>query len=82
MVYFANLVSKKIEIFFYLIKLTFCWLCKSMIPYSKKYSWGPHFVLFILSLSEWKFNTRNVHYDGCVFPCKMDRTKITNQLEI
>ena len=31
-----------------------------------------------------KFNTWNIHYDGCVFLCKMDRTKIkhTNLLEI
>ena len=51
------------------------------IPYSGKYLWGQNFVLFVLSLSEQKFNTQN---DGCVFLCKMDRTKIkhTNQLEI
>jgi len=31
-----------------------------------------------------RFNTQNVHYDGHVFLCKMDRTKIkhTNQLKI
>jgi len=54
------------------------------ISYSGKYLWGPNFVLFVLSLSEWKFNTQNVGYDGRVFLCKMDRTKIkhTNQLEI
>jgi len=54
------------------------------VPYSGKYSWDPNFVLFVLSLSERKFNTRNVHYDGRVFLCKMDRTKTkhTNQLEI
>ena len=54
------------------------------ILYSGKYSWGPNFVLFVLSLSERKFNTRNVHYGGHVFLCKMDRTKIkhTNHLEI
>ena len=54
------------------------------IPYSGKYSWGPNFILFVLSLSEWKFNTWNVRYDGRVFLCRMDRTKIkhTNQLEI
>ena len=52
--------------------------------YSGKFSWGPNFILFVLSLSEQKFNTRNVHYDGHVFLCKMDRTKTkhTNQLEI
>jgi len=49
-----------------------------------QYSWGPNFVLFILSLSERKFNTRNIRYDGCFFLCKMDRMKVkhTNQLEI
>ena len=51
------------------------------ISYSGKYLWDPNFVLFVLSLSEQKFNTQN---DGCVLLCKMDRTKIkhTNQLEI
>jgi len=31
-----------------------------------------------------KINTQNVHYDGRVFLCKMDKTKIKhmNQLEI
>ena len=55
-----------------------------LVPYSGKYLWGPNFVLFVLSLSEQKFNTRNVHYDGRVLLCKMDRMKIkhTNQLEI
>ena len=55
-----------------------------MLPYSGKYLWGPNFILFVLSLSERKFNTRNVRYDGRVFLCKMDRTKIkhTDQLEI
>ena len=45
---------------------------------------GSKFVLFILSLSERKFNTRIIRYDGLVFLCKMDRMKIkhTNQLEI
>ena len=59
-------------------------LVTALPPYSRKFSWGPYFILFILSLSEWKFNTRNVCYDGCVFLCKMDWTKIkhTNQLEI
>ena len=58
--------------------------CPPLVRYSGKFSWGPNFVLFILSLSEWKFNTWNVRYDGRVFLCKMDRTKIkhTNQLEI
>jgi len=46
--------------------------------------WGPKFILFILSLSERKFNTQNVSYDGHAFLCKIDRKKIkhTNQLEI
>jgi len=56
----------------------------STVLYSGKYSWGPNFILFVLSLSEQKFNTQDVRYDGRVFLCKMDRTKIkhTNQLEI
>ena len=31
-----------------------------------------------------KIYTQNVHYDGCIFLCRMDRMKIkhTNQLEI
>ena len=32
----------------------------------------------VLSLSEQKFYTRNVHYDGRVFQCKMEITKIIN----
>ena len=54
------------------------------ILYSGKFSWGPYFVLFVLSLSERIFNTPNVCYDGCVFLCKIDRTKIKHmdQLEI
>ena len=52
------------------------------VPYSGKYSWGPNFILFVLSLSELKFNTQNVRYDGRVFLCKMDEIKHTNQLEI
>jgi len=56
-----------------------------VLLYSGKYSWGPNFILFILSLSEQKCNTQNIMlwYDGRVFLCKMDRTKIkhTNQLE-
>ena len=54
------------------------------VQYSRRFLSGPNFVLFILSLSERKLNTRNVRYDGCVFLFKMDRTKIkhTNQLEI
>ena len=46
------------------------------LPYSGKYSWGPN---FILSLSERKFNTRNVRYDGW---CKMDRTKVKLNTQI
>jgi len=39
------------------------------LPYSGKFLWGPNFILFILSLSERKFNTQNVCYDGhVVFP--------------
>ena len=56
----------------------------SLLLYSGKFSWGPNFVLFVLSLSQRKFNTWNLCYDGHVFLCKMDRMKIkhTNQLEI
>ena len=43
-----------------------------LVLYSGKYSWGPNFVLFILSLLERKFNTQNAYYDGRVFLCKMD----------
>jgi len=52
--------------------------------HSGKFSWGQNFILFILNLSEQKFNTQNIRYDGRVFLCKMDRLKIkhTNQLEI
>jgi len=56
-----------------------------LLPYSRgKYSWGPNFILFVFSLSERKFNTQNMRYDGRVFLCKMDRTKIkhTDQMEI
>jgi len=35
--------------------------------YSEKFSWGPNFILFVLSLSEQNFNTQNIHYDGRVF---------------
>ena len=54
------------------------------MPCSRKFTWGPNFVLFVLSLSEWKFNTWNIHCGGRIFLCKMVRTKIkhTNQLEI
>jgi len=46
-------------------------------PYNKKFIWGPN---FIVSLSERKFNTRNVCYDGHVkWTMKI---KHTNQLEI
>jgi len=55
-----------------------------IILYNGKCSWGPIFILFLLSLSERKFNTWNVRYNGRVFLCKMDRTKAkhANQLEI
>ena len=54
------------------------------VSFSGKYSRGPNFVLFVLSLSEQKFNMRNVRHDGRVFLCKIDRTKIkhTTRLEI
>ena len=52
----------------------------SWLPYSGKYLWGRNFVLFILNLSERKFNTWNMDYDGCVFLCKMDKTKIKHEL--
>ena len=49
------------------------------IPYSREKMWGPNFILFILSLSERKFNTRNVHYDG-VFSCvKWTERKLTHE---
>jgi len=37
----------------------------------------PNFILFVLSLSEGKFNTRNVRYDGRVFLCKMTEQKLS-----
>jgi len=51
-----------------------------LLPYSGKFSSGPNSILFVLSLSERKLNTRNVRYDGCVFLCKMDRTKLNARI--
>jgi len=55
-----------------------------LLLYSGKLSSDPNVILFVLSLSEWKSNTRNVCYNGRIFLCKMDRTKIkrTNQPEM
>jgi len=41
------------------------------VLYSRKFSWGPNFILFVLSL----FNTWNVRYDGRVFLCKIGKNK-------
>jgi len=80
--YFWCRLSFKQECFYTFKLLLFCY-CNVYIPYSRKFLSGPNFVLIILSLSERNFNTRNVRYDGHVFLCKMDRTKIKrmNQLD-
>ena len=51
------------------------WDC-ACILYSGNFLWGPNFIQFILSLSERKFNTRNVHFDGRVFLCKWTERKL------
>jgi len=57
----------------------------TLILYSGKFSSGPNFVLFVLSLSERKLNARYIHYFMMgVFSCVKWTTiiKRTNQLEI
>jgi len=43
----------------------------SSILCSRKFSWGPNFVLFVLSL----FNTWNIRYDGRVFLHKIGKNE-------
>jgi len=52
----------------------------SHIPYGGKYLWGPNFVLFILSLSERKFNTRNVRYNGVFSYVKWTERKLNTRI--
>ena len=50
------------------------------VPYSRKFSSGPNFVLFVLSLSEWKLNTQNIRYDGHCFCVKWTERKLNIQI--